>query len=381
MIRPCVFYHDQEPLNFDYYRNQNCIVINTSSPPQFDFDFEEVIQFKKIYPTLKYNCYDYAIICHSEKNSKNLKFYEDHEYIGVYWWSHAAIARDWYRCAEHDLDLIANFKNIKYDFLIYNRAWGGTREYRLKFAEIIADQQLVKYCRTSFSATDVNGHYTNHVFVNSNLEIKKTDLETCYPANTSQSTASADYNAHDYTECGIEVVLETLFDDDRVHLTEKSLRPIACGRPFVIASSPGSLEYLRNYGFETFSGLIDESYDLVQNPLERLQAIAKEMQRIAELNIETKLQLWQKLYKIAERNKKLFFSNTWQNKIFQEYQDNFNAAMKFMKQHRTGKRWKQVLSAGEKNPDLKQHIYYPRSGIRSAADVEFVNAWLANTPD
>jgi hypothetical protein len=68
-------------------------------------------------------------------------------------------------------------------------------------------------------------------------------------------------------------VLETLFDDHRWHLTEKSLRPIACGKPFVLMATPGSLQYLRQYGFKTFDGLIDETYDSIQNPKQRLQAV------------------------------------------------------------------------------------------------------------
>jgi hypothetical protein len=47
-------------------------------------------------------------------------------------------------------------------------------------------------------------------------------------------------------------------------LTEKALRPIACGQPFILAATPGSLQYLRSYGFKTFSGYIDETYDTIQ---------------------------------------------------------------------------------------------------------------------
>jgi hypothetical protein len=150
MTTPVVFYHDQEPLNFDYYSDNDCRLQEFYTLDLLDEffkninfeDFKKAIQFRLLSPLIKYNCYDYSIICHSEKNSQNLKFYEDSEFIGVYWWSHAAIARDWYRHAEHDLELNPNFNNIKYDFLIYNRAWRGTREYRLKFSEMIVDHNL-----------------------------------------------------------------------------------------------------------------------------------------------------------------------------------------------------------------------------------------------
>jgi hypothetical protein len=369
MTTPVIFYHDQEPLNFDYYSKQSY----TNSFPKY-VDISEIVQFKLVFPAS--SCYDYAIICHSEKNSDNLSLYENSGYCGVYWWSHAVIARDWFRHAEHDLDLQPKFNNITHDFLIYSRAWTGTREYRLTLAEMIADQNLVDCCQTSFAPVDTQSHYTNHEFVNRSLKIKRTDLERIYPANTAKSTDSADYNAHDYAACGIEVILETLFDDKRLHLTEKSLRPIACGRPFMLAATSGSLEYLRSYGFETFSGLIDESYDLEQDPWQRLQAITKEMQRISRLDSESKQQLWKKLYEIADRNKKRFFSASFHDCIVAEYYKNFDSAMTFVNQNISGKRWKQTIEKSKSDPELKILLSRDIPGMRTAADVEFITSWV-----
>jgi hypothetical protein len=147
-------------------------------------------------------------------------------------------------------------------------------------------------------------------------------------------------------------VLETLFDDTRWHLTEKSLRPIACGRPFMLAGTPGSLEYLRSYGFETFGNLIDESYDQIANSVERLQCITAEMSRISKLPQKQKLQLWQSLYEIADRNKQLFFSDAWQQQIFDEFVSNFNQSISTMEQHKNGKHWLNFRDAWTACPEL-----------------------------
>jgi hypothetical protein len=161
------------------------------------------------------------------------------------------------------------------------------------------------------------------------------------PANTHNSNASADYNSQDYSQTGMEIVLETLFDDSRWHLTEKALRPIACGKPFMLVATAGSLEYLRSYGFETFGDLIDESYDLETDPVARLNTVIREMRRIAALIPADKIILWNQLHKIAERNKQRFFSAEWQASIIQEYVDNMNQAMITMNRHCTGKYWRQ----------------------------------------
>ncbi len=156
------------------------------------------------------------------------------------------------------------------------------------------------------------------------------------------SYASADYNNRDYAQTGMEIVLETLFDDSRLHLTEKSLRPIACGKPFMLVATAGSLEYLRSYGFETFGNLIDESYDLETDPVARLAAVIQEMTRISSLTDSDKIVLWNQLHQIAERNKQRFFSDEWQASIVQEYNNNMNHAMIIMNQNCTGKHWEQT---------------------------------------
>jgi hypothetical protein len=273
------------------------------------------------------NVYDQTLLCHSEQNSRDLELYQQHGFIGVYYWCHALLARDWYRYAELDPKLAVNFENITHDFLIYNRAWSGTREYRLTLAEMLVDNDLISFCKTTFSEIDNQLQYTQHKFINPNLAISRNDLHTIYLPNTHDATASADYNNKDYSVTAIEVVLETLFDDQRHHLTEKTLRPIACGHPFILAATPGSLQYLKQYGFETFDGLIDETYDTILDPQQRLDAIVQEIKRISHLSQDQKSELWIKLYAIAERNKILFFSDKWYNAIMTEFKDNFDLAL------------------------------------------------------
>lgn len=57
------------------------------------------------------------------------------------------------------------------------------------------------------------------------------------------------------------IVLETLLDSTGVFLSEKTFKPIAHGQSFVIAGCQGSLQRLRDMGYETFGDVIDESYD------------------------------------------------------------------------------------------------------------------------
>jgi hypothetical protein len=375
--------HDQEPLNFDLY-TENTIVeaINNWSTKMTGSDatirsWVQDLNLRVFFGQSRYSLYDCTLLVHSEQNSSNLVQYEQAGFVGVYWWAHAAIALDWYRYAQHDPKLTFDPANITQDFLIYNRAWSGSREYRLKFTELVVNAGLQTHCLMRFSPNCDKQNYQNFKFANPALAVTRFDLEDYFDPATADANASADYNNHDYQSTAIEVVLETLFDDARCHLTEKTLRPIACGKPFLLAATAGSLLYLRRYGFETFGEFIDESYDTVQDPAERLQRICVEMQRIAKLPQDEKMKLWTNLYKIAQRNQQLFFSAKWQQSIFQEFVVNYNSAMYTMKQHCTGKHWKKLQTQTQENSqefwDNMPVLHRLKSSLDNHAQIQ---AWI-----
>ena len=140
--------------------------------------------------------------------------------------------------------------------------------------------------------------------------------------NTAQSHYSADFNLKDYESTDIEIVLETLFDDERLHLTEKSLRPIACGQPFILTGTHGSLEYLRSYGFKTFGHIWNEQYDLIENPKERLVAVTNLMKEINDWGAEEKINKLKAAQSIADYNKTHFFSEEFFNQVIAELKNN-----------------------------------------------------------
>jgi hypothetical protein len=137
------------------------------------------------------------------------------------------------------------------------------------------------------------------------------------------------------------VVLETVFDDSRIHLTEKTLRPIACGHPFLLAAGPGSLEYLRSYGFQTFAPWIDETYDQEINSVKRLQKIINSMKKINDLSPADFDQFLIETKRIAEFNKTHFFSDAFEQQITTELKDNLINAFNTLKKPR-GRQWRSL---------------------------------------
>lgn len=320
-----VYCHDQEPLNYEIYQDSS----QTYNPNGWETLMTNLGQNRHNRNINQIvSAGDHALLIHSEKRSKNLTRYlepsSNHQstLLGVYYWSHAVIARDWFRYAEH-----CDFKKqASKTFLIYNRAWSGTREYRLKFSDLLIDHQLVEHCKTSFSPTDNDTHYTNYEFTNS-VWIPDNILENYLPINHTKSCASADFDLEDYNSTDIEVVLETLFDDERLHLTEKSLRPIACQQPFIMCATQGSLKYLQSYGFRTFSDLWDESYDDIEDPQQRLSAVIGTMKSIVAWSDQEKQVKLAHAQEIALHNQRWFFSQEFFDLVVNELQSNFVQAV------------------------------------------------------
>jgi hypothetical protein len=80
------------------------------------------------------------------------------------------------------------------------------------------------------------------------------------------------------------VALETA--PNELFVTEKSLKPLLVGHPFLVVSGRHFLKHLRALGFQTFSGIIDESYDDCMYPLERQKFVVAEIERLCRDNVE-----------------------------------------------------------------------------------------------
>jgi hypothetical protein len=312
-IHPAVWCHDQEPLAYESFSKNRRIVKN-----KFMDLGKSLNLFAHTNLNWLKNVFKKGIILHSEKRSQNVEQYlAADEFLPVYYWSHAVIARDWFRYAVHE-----NFKkNANKCFLIYNRDWTGTREYRLKFTDLLVKHDLVDSCHTWFNPIQGNYNYKDHRFTNQEWRPDHV-LEQYFPPSLAKACASADFCTQDYQSTEIEVVLETLFDDDRLHLTEKSLRPIACRQPFILMATHGSLQYLRDYGFKTFDSVWDESYDQIQDPVMRMQAIIDVMHEISSWSDEEWMSNKPRLGQIAEHNQKHFFSDDFSDKITTELRTN-----------------------------------------------------------
>jgi len=90
--------------------------------------------------------------------------------------------------------------------------------------------------------------------------------------------------------------------------TEKVLKCFAYHHPFVVIGLPGTLELLKQEGFITFSGFIDESYDQEENDDKRLNMALKEIKKLNNMNIQEMKRMYNQMMPILKHN-----YNTYKN--------------------------------------------------------------------
>jgi len=92
------------------------------------------------------------------------------------------------------------------------------------------------------------------------------------------------YDHNLFTDSKFSVIPETYFSkqDEKypMFITEKIYKAIYNLHPFVVSSTPGTLNTLKSRGYKTFSDYIDESYDDETNDKNRMEAAIKAIQQM-----------------------------------------------------------------------------------------------------
>jgi len=128
-----------------------------------------------------------------------------------------------------------------------------------------------------------------------------------------------------YNDSYISLVAETVFfkhvnihnEGNNVRslfITEKTWRPIKAKHPFIIAGAPNTLKRLKELGYKTFSPFINESYDEIDDDIQRLEAIIAELHRLCNFTDQEWLSFQEFAIPIIEHN-----FNTLATKTTAEY--------------------------------------------------------------
>lgn len=325
-IGPLLFCYDQEPLleNFNdklFYESWNILD-----------DYSNVKQ---------------SILLNTERHSiaKN-NILEKFRFVNCSYFFHAFAASDWYRGYRYCTDITPpSQRQFKKKFISFNRLTGGARSYRSLFvAELIKnnllDQGYVSYSLDcpQYGKFDknlheaVNQYQLSYQYVDECVDALQSLNSSLYINNNSGNNViqndSQTLNALSYMiESFLHVVTETCFWDERTHLTEKIFKPIVAKQPFVLLGCANNLAYLRSYGFKTFDLFWDESYDTIQDPILRLNAVIKIIQNICNMSHYELHNLQKEMSDILEHNYNWFYSQNFIDYCWQELKVNLRSAI------------------------------------------------------
>jgi hypothetical protein len=233
-----------------------------------------------------------------------------------YYFYHGWACLDWFRGYDNAyLIPRARQRNPQTTFMSPNRIVAGKRDHRVLFLYNVFRNNLennhISAPRTcQYEGVDIAtiASKYNNTYPDIEQVFESAELPRLFEGEDTQIMSS--YELGNYTEAAdslIYVPTETVYFGQRTHLTEKTFKAIALEMPFVLVAPAHSLEYLRSYGFQTFSPLIDESYDLIEDPVKRIEAVTEILLEIQARSAAAKNQLWHDLIPRVEHNYDHFY--------------------------------------------------------------------------
>lgn len=311
---------------FRYYRKQ---------PFCYYFDQEPIYDNNSYGLGMFSSSKDFSILANSEISDIKKTMCKDHHYTDWYYFFHGFAALDWYGDSKYFDQDVAWTR----PYISFNRLHVNDRSYRLNLVARLAEQDLLNQGHISLHLGHTEYSSWQQELANPDTKLSKSACELIakhltdpmlLDTDNSTGNISADFGHQEFNlwKSGLwHIVTETVFYYDKLHLTEKIFKPIVAQRPFMLAAAPGNLAYLKSYGFKTFDRWIDESYDTIQDPDLRLQAIVDQTQRLCAMSDSELHQMHQEMQPVLEHN----FNHLWGNfrhRIVNELVDNFELSIR-----------------------------------------------------
>ena len=308
---PLFIFYDQEPINAEF----NYIL----------FDH------------IKQNFRSPFVLVTTEEDSEPVQRIKDrYGWKTVSYFHHIFAASDWYRGYRYDEGITSpGERTINKKFITFNRITGNSRVYRSLFIAELQKRNLLWFGNISYSKTcPVHGDFSKNILLaveenKINIEQAKESIQLiesidnrlridCINDEFIENDSMTLGPLQKLMESFVYIVTETCFWETKKHLTEKIFKPIVAKQPFILLGCANNLEYLKSYGFKTFDAWWDESYDGIQDPIARLQAVVDQIENICKVDNETLQNTLVEMQSVLDHNYNLFYSqdfidNAWKD--------------------------------------------------------------------
>jgi len=329
-----IFFFDQEPIQMALHNKTFEQVIHYNTDISINRQLPKPVNGRQVItnqpmdmePSLGY-------IVTSEYDSENVEaICQKFKWEPLYYFFHGWAALDWYRGYDKTFLIKPPAERIiTKTFIAPNRIIAGERQHRLEVLYHIFKLSMIDNhisCPETCPAENISIYQAIKP-----LATKYPDIETVFAQQTLpiNFVGETDHPMHscwlslfdESAESLLYLVTETVATGRRLHLTEKTFKPIALGMPFVIVGTKGSLEYLRSYGFRTFGDIWDESYDLAEDNV-RIERIADLLHKLDTLPVAAKQALFEQAHEIIEHNWNHFYNGGFEKILWAELKDMLN---------------------------------------------------------
>jgi len=305
-----VFMHDQEPVDIEL----------------FDPLFQDVLRRNTdVWWPNKPHPFGHVVV--SELGEKVEQLCQTYEWTSHYYFFHGWACLDWFRGYDRTflIDRARDRKPTR-TFMSPNRIVGGRRDHRVLFLYHVFKQELQnnhisapRICPIeNIDITSIAQKYTN-VYRDIIQVFEQADLPRFFSGETTQNMTSCWLtNFNEAADSLVYVPTETVYFGRRTHLTEKTFKAIVLEMPFVLVAPAGSLEYLRSYGFKTFSGILDESYDCETDDILRLEKVTKLLKDLDNLSVQERAEIHRACLPMVEHNYNHFYRGGFADILWQE---------------------------------------------------------------
>ena len=307
-----IFFFDQEPVQLS---------IHIPTFENFDYRTKLTNRNKK-----------YLVV--SETNSDNVDYIaKKFNLQPFYYFFHGWAALDWFRGYNRTFLIKPPAqRHIKKTFISPNRIIGGERSHRVitffhfhKLGLLHNHISMPKICPVEQQSIEKIAEKFALLWSDPEKGIVTTlsaaELPMLFPGEDQPRMSSCWLDQFELcAESMIYHVSETVYFGRRLHLTEKTFKPIALGMPFVLSAPAHSLAYLRSYGFKTFDSIWSEEYDLVEDDLARVKVMADTLKELDRLDEQQKNDMFQQCLPIIEHNWNHFYNGGFADVLWIELQ-------------------------------------------------------------
>lgn len=232
-----------------------------------------------------------------------------------------------YDCTQKQKDILPDVEeHIKYKtesnlIKTYNCFQKRSRPHRIwMFYYLYKNGLLNDGINTMNSFAHQNSYYENRIMSEGDykelieyLPMYPRDISEKYMKDSFKGGHGGNFEKNLYhqetRESWVSVISEASYAEDTCFISEKSFKPIATRHPFIMCGNKNSLRYLRELGYKTFDGFIDESYDSMDT-WDRYESIIKNIKTIRDMSKSQKIEWYMGMKDILDHNFNTLIDNT-----------------------------------------------------------------------